>query len=191
MAKETNRDSFVFYRSFLDIIRMLDPERAKKLTLAIGDYAMQSKEPELDEVLNLLWIAVKPQLDANIRRYENGRKGGAPKGSHNNPYGRQGKPEDQLNEDQTVESESPIQHQVPTTLTAPPSKEEVTSFFKEVNLEYKAETFYNYYQGNGWMTGTSPIVNWKAVARKWVFNEREKNPNAGDPVLGIGEFRDS
>lgn len=84
------RDSFVFYRSFKEAINELN--KSDKLTLyeAISDYALDSKKPNLKGCSKALFNLIKPQIDANIRRRENGfkgkeygNKGGAPIGNKN------------------------------------------------------------------------------------------------------------
>lgn len=49
-----------------------------------------------------------------------------------------------------------------------PSLEEVISYQREAGIEVDPEAFWNYYEGNGWMRGSSPVRNWKAVMRGWV-----------------------
>ena len=82
------RDSFVFYRSFYEAVEDLDIETQWKIFKSIIEYGLDGVLPDLDGVARAVFLMAKPQLDANYRRYLNGKKGGAPKGSHNNPKGR-------------------------------------------------------------------------------------------------------
>ena len=83
---QPQRDSFVFYRSFYEVIKLLDDCNAKALLSAIGDYALDGIEPTFDDnILKAIWLTIQPQLEANRRRYENGKRGGTPKGCKNNP----------------------------------------------------------------------------------------------------------
>ena len=51
---------------------------------AITAYVFEGVEPELaTDYERLAWRLIRPQLDANLRRYINGCKGGAPKGNQN------------------------------------------------------------------------------------------------------------
>lgn len=77
------RDSFVFYRSFAESVKNLPPEEYKKVMQSILDYALDGKEPEQSGIEYTVFCLVKPQIDANNKRYENGRKGGRPKPSDN------------------------------------------------------------------------------------------------------------
>lgn len=72
------RDSFVFYRSFAEAIRCLPDAERVKVYDAICDYALEGKETEEGGVVSAMLCLVKPQIDANNKRYTNGKKGGRP-----------------------------------------------------------------------------------------------------------------
>ena len=78
-----SRDSFVFYRSFYEAIEDLDIETQWLIFKAIVEYGLDGVLPEIDGVAKAVFLMAKPQLDANYRRYANGKKGGAPKGNQN------------------------------------------------------------------------------------------------------------
>jgi len=48
-----------------------------------------------------------------------------------------------------------------------PSLEEVVSYRDQAGLTVDAKAFWDYYEGTGWMRGSQPIRNWKAVMRGW------------------------
>lgn len=78
------RDSMVLFRSMADALRKLEPLDFYCVMYMLIDYAMDDIEPEpVDATLEALWMAFKPLIDANKRRYdaqvENGKKGGRPK----------------------------------------------------------------------------------------------------------------
>lgn len=71
------RDSVVFYRSFYEAVKNLPPEEFKESMQAILDYSFDGKPPGTQgSIAHTVFILVKPQIDANIQRYENGKKGG-------------------------------------------------------------------------------------------------------------------
>ena len=72
------RDSFTFYRSFVEGIKELDAETCKKLLVALADYALDDEMPDLKGVEKALFLAWKPNIDASNRRKDNGLKGGRP-----------------------------------------------------------------------------------------------------------------
>lgn len=73
------RESFVFYRSFHEALDCLPAEEYKATMQALCAYALDREEPEVSGIARALMALMKPQIDANQRRYENGKKGGAPK----------------------------------------------------------------------------------------------------------------
>ena len=72
------RESFVFYLSFHEALKPLEPEQYKNVVTAINEYALYGTEPELTGIENSFFLLIRPQLEANNRRYENGKKGGRP-----------------------------------------------------------------------------------------------------------------
>lgn len=76
------RDSFVFYRSFIDAMKGLTDKQIASCMRALMAYALDGEEVDGDGVVRLFMALVKPQIDANNKRYENGSKGGRkPKGN--------------------------------------------------------------------------------------------------------------
>lgn len=77
------RDSFIFYKSFYDSIKELDPLDQVQIYDAIFKYQFEGEEIELNGVCKSIFTLIIPQLEANNKRYMNGLKGGAPKGNQN------------------------------------------------------------------------------------------------------------
>ena len=73
------RESILFYRSFYEVSKSLPEDEGNKFLRALLDYAFYGTEPELDGVSASFFMLIKPQIDANNRKYENGKKGGRPK----------------------------------------------------------------------------------------------------------------
>lgn len=83
------RDSFVFYRSFYDAIKDLPRDVQGEIYTAIMEYSLYGKETEnLKPIARRVFTLMKPQIDVNNKRFENGKKGGRPK-SGNEPDGNQ------------------------------------------------------------------------------------------------------
>lgn len=69
------RDSMIFYRSFYESVNGLSPVVKAELYDAIFEYGLNFKEIEFtNEISKALFTLIKPQLDANIKRFENGKK---------------------------------------------------------------------------------------------------------------------
>lgn len=79
------RESFVFYRSFFESFEDLPKKDRLVLFESVCNYALNGIEPELTGAPNAVFKLLKPQLDANIRKYENGCKGGRPKKTEEKP----------------------------------------------------------------------------------------------------------
>lgn len=72
------RDSFIFYRSFYEALNELEKEDKLQVYEAIAEYSLNQNITELKGVGKAIFTLIKPQLDANLTRYENGKKGGRP-----------------------------------------------------------------------------------------------------------------
>ena len=72
------RESFVFYRSFYEALADLSQSQQTKVLMALCEYALNEKEPELTGAPSAVFKLIRPQVDANNKKYENGKKGGRP-----------------------------------------------------------------------------------------------------------------
>ena len=74
-----NNDSVIFYRSFYDAIESITApvEKAKAYKAVIG-YGLDGLAPKEGGNIKIIYTMAKPQIDANIQRRENGKKGGRP-----------------------------------------------------------------------------------------------------------------
>jgi hypothetical protein len=73
------RDGFIFYRSFYESIKELPKEIQAEVITAIIEYGLNGLMMEdLSAFSRSILSLVKPQIDANNRRFANGKKGGRP-----------------------------------------------------------------------------------------------------------------
>lgn len=79
------RESMLIYKSFIDVSESLSDTDYRLFWDAIHKYGIYGKEvPKFENAtLNALMVLILPLMKANIRNYENGCKGGAPKGNKN------------------------------------------------------------------------------------------------------------
>lgn len=94
---DIKRNSMVFYRSFFEALQELPKESQANLYNAIFQYSFNYKDVELSGIDKTVFMLIKPQLEANRIKFENGKKGrehgkkgGAPIG--NNNAGKQNNP---------------------------------------------------------------------------------------------------
>lgn len=74
------RDSFIFYRSFYEAIKDLPRDIQGEIYTAIMEYSLYGNEAEnLKPVARSIFTLIKPQIDVNNKRFDNGCKGGRPK----------------------------------------------------------------------------------------------------------------
>lgn len=73
------KDGFIFYKSFFEAINELDNNTQLEVYQAITNYALNDELPNLNGVAKAIFSLIKPQIDANNKRYEDGCKGGRPK----------------------------------------------------------------------------------------------------------------
>jgi hypothetical protein len=89
---ENKKKSFVLYHDTLDVLDMLSDEQAGKLFKGIKNY-QTGTEPELDALLSIVFLPFKKQFIRDGVKYENtvernkenGKKGGRPKKTQDNP----------------------------------------------------------------------------------------------------------
>lgn len=80
------RDSFVFYRSFHESIKRLPVEVQTILFRAVVEYALDQVVPDFTGIpfqpfVEAIFAGIRPQLDANYKRFLNGCGGGCPPGT--------------------------------------------------------------------------------------------------------------
>lgn len=79
------RDSICFYRSFYDAIKALPKKYQAQALDAVLAYGLDGIEPtDADGVTQAIFALIRPQIDANNKRYINGKKGA----EHGNKGGR-------------------------------------------------------------------------------------------------------
>lgn len=69
------RDSFVFYRSFFEALQDVPIEERACIYDAICAYSLNDIEPKLTGMQLAIFKLIRPNIDSNKRKYENGKKG--------------------------------------------------------------------------------------------------------------------
>jgi hypothetical protein len=198
-----SRDSVIFYKSFHDAITRLPEEEQLAAYKAVFDYAFNGKE-STDGLASAILLMAKPQIDANNKRYEDGKKGaeygklgGRPKKekpegvndenpigvSDKNPIGVSEKTpnvnvnvNENVNANENVNENGNANEKIKRGRFAPPSLDEIKDYCLERNNKVDPEGFYDFYQSKGWKVGNSPMKDWKAAIRTW-----EKRDNRASP----------
>ena len=74
-----NRKSFVFYDSFYQAMSYLNDKEKIQYIDAICNYSLYGITIDMDIKIEAMFSLIKPQIDANIKKRENGKKGGRPR----------------------------------------------------------------------------------------------------------------
>ena len=75
-ARTPQHESVIFYGSFFKAMKHLDGDELRKCFDAVMNYGLYEKQSKLPDKLQSLFELIKPQIDANIKRRINSKKGG-------------------------------------------------------------------------------------------------------------------
>lgn len=188
------RAGFFFYRAIFDSVSQL--KKREKLTIyeAIFAYALDMEEPNMEgwsDTAKAIWTLAKPMIDSDLRRYENGCKGGAPRGNTNaQKEGAEKTTEKQPKNNQKQptnkqEQETRNKNRNNNTLSLSPSDEagesgaeassaerekilEIFFFRNFINPSAEVDRFYAHYEAQGWKrAGGAAITDRIALAQSW------------------------
>lgn len=196
------RESFVFYRSFYDAALFLRPKERAELILAVCEYALDGKVPDLTGPAAAVFRIAKPSLDANQQRYENGKKGGRPK-TGTKPKVDRGKTEREPTVTDTVtETETVTEAGTVTAAASPsgggsasarsvPTLQQVQEAAKLRGCPELAKSFFDYYDAAGWRDSEGkPVYNWQQKLVAWQLREGAKAGRARPSWTELAEEMD-
>lgn len=175
------RNSFTFYRSFMEGVEQIEPEVFKRLVLAMAHYALDDEDPALEGLELSLFMAWKANIDASNRRKENGLKGGRkkteaaetetepePNVTENNRTEPNVTETDSLYKDKReIEREIEKKKRNRKEKKIPPAVEDVREYCSERRNGIDAQQFCDFYESKGWKVGGQPMKDWKACVRTW------------------------
>lgn len=135
------RDSFIFYRSFYEAIKDLPKKEYEECIRAICEYGLNGKIVEVSgKMSKVAMTLILPQLEANYKRYANGRKGGRPKKTNGfenkKPNGYETKKPNKNvndNENENVNDNGGSRGKYDPTNNPKMSSNEITDILKEMN----------------------------------------------------------
>ena len=192
------RGSFIFYSSFYEALQGCPDDIRLAVYEEVMRYALYSDyEPKITGVGKSLFSLIRPQLDANIRRYENGKagakygqKGGRPtkKKPQENPKETPNKPQENpkrtpnVNVNDNVNVNESIVGKPTRTQFVKPTIEMVERYVLDHGYQMDAREFFDYYESNGWMVGKNKMRSWTAAVANWHRREREIRPRRTQTV---------
>ena len=139
------RDSFVFYSSFLKAIRAIKKRDIQaELALAIIEYGITGETAECGEMVSMAMELIKPQLEANNQKYINGLKGA----EHGIKGGRPKKEKPQENPIETPQKPQENPNITPNVNENDNVNEKEKKYIKKENLDFSSlwQEWENYMQ---------------------------------------------
>ena len=159
------RDSCIFYRSFYEAMNGLDSSVKANIYDAIFEYSLNGILIELSGLEKTIFTLIKPQLDANNKRFENGKKGGKPKQNNTETKPKRNQnvtkteANNNVNDNVNVNNNNNENNNMPTF-------EEFLTYGKEKEPSVKDTALKNKYDAwvaNDWKDGNNnKIKNWKS-----------------------------
>lgn len=141
------RDSFIFYASWMEAIKNLQRDIQGEVLTAIIEYGLYGETTDnLKPITRAMLTMVKPMIDVNNQRYENGKKGGRPRANNNqsgtkvepnkNQDVTKSKPNDNVYVNDNIDNNTEYSNEYPVCETSQPhperiNYEELINFFNE------------------------------------------------------------
>ena len=179
------RDNMIIYRSFYEAAEALPPEEYKACMSAVFKYGMDGEETELDGIAKAMFLLMKPVIDSNNTKYENGCKGGRPRKTE--PTENQTETKTKPNHNQTETEVEPYEEEEVEEedikdiyISAregftPPTRDEIEIECIQKGYALDIDLFLSTYQAQGWKLGNGQqVTDWKALLKKWNISQAEK-----------------
>ena len=185
MTNQNTRDSYIFYRSFYEAIKELPKENQLEIYNAIAEYSLNFKEVELSGLSKTIFTLIKPQLEANNKKYLNGSK---PKQkqkiSKTEAKNKQkiskteGNVNVNVNEECIMKNENVLNEELKIKnkkTFKKPTLEQVKEYNQSRGGYVDANKFYDYYNAGNWKDQSgNKVKNWK---QKFITWENKVNKN--------------
>lgn len=178
-------DSFVFYKSFMDALEYVPEEDFCDCVKSLLRYAFYGDSEPESQAAKMFMALVMPQIDANARRRENGKKGGdfgklggRPK-KEKNPTGvSENTPNVNGNDNEDTKENSPSESK--RKVFVPPTVDEVEEYCNKRRNGIDPEAFVAFYESKGWKVGNQRMKDWKAAVITWEKKKKkdEKPPDS-------------
>lgn len=212
------RDGFIFYASFYEAIEELDETDQLEVYKAICQYALTGELPQCKGAARAIMKLVQPQIDANNKRRENGKKGaevsnasapeqqevGNDAATERQPVGNLSAPvrqevstsaakekeKDKGKMEKENGKEKEREERAARTPFRRPTIEEIQEYCTERGNRVDPQTFYDFYESKGWRVGSQPMKDWRAAVRTWEKREETAPPGRSAPAKKPNRFND-
>ena len=183
-----DKNSFLMYVDWNDMIEELDDQSRGQLLLAIMRYQSGAELPEMDIGAKVAFAQIRNQFRKDEEKYSRtvanrsaaGKLGGRPKANasaekqkkqmlfeESNTKQTEAKKADNVNDNDNVLKENTLKG-VKEKRFAPPTPENVRGYCREMGYtNVDAERFVDFYAAKDWMIGKNRMKDWKAAVRNW------------------------
>ena len=180
------RKSLLLYTDNLNVLDVLTDEQAGVLFKAIRAKVMGTPLPDMDGMTRVAFCGIEAALDRDAEKYkricernaQNGRKGGRPKKTQDNPENPVGNLETQKTQtnpknptkadnDNDNDNDNDINIRAKRKRFTKPTVEEVRAYCEQRKNGIDPERFINFYEAKDWMIGKNRMKDWKAAVRTW------------------------
>ncbi|HET8838480.1 MAG TPA: DUF6291 domain-containing protein [Flavobacteriaceae bacterium] len=181
-----NRDGFIFYRSFYEGIKELPREIQGEVLTAIMEYGLNGATTEsLKPVAKAIFTLIKPQIDANNKKFENGSKGGRPSKKETEPKPNEN--QDETKQEPKPENPKPKEKEKEKVNVkekvnekrgkkksfSPPKILEVYEYMllkipETETAKKESQKFHDFYESKNWFVGKNKMANWKSAVSGWI-----------------------
>ena len=180
-----DKNSFVLYTNYYEILKDLSNEKLGELFRAILEYKTTKKQPVVSVDLLIVFKFIKNQLDVDEEKYlekcrkrsENGKKGGAPKNNQNakkqakTTKNKLNKHNDNENDNDNVNDNEFI-----------PTKDEIKNFAnQQLGKSLNVDDFFNWYDAVHWKDKDGLPINWKQKVILWVKSQKSNETITAEP----------
>ena len=209
IPQNTEKESFILYTEQKEVIDNLTDEDAGKLFKGIFEYAV-GNEPEFHNLLKLVFIPIRQQLERNAKKYSEikekrriaGAKGGKQKVANqaNANFAKQSQANQAVNvhdnvhvndNDNVYLSKDKYKENNNTNSQKEkfkkPTLEEIKKYCLERKNSINPIQFFDFYESKGWLIGKNPMKDWQAAIRTWEQNQA-KYKNAPKTQESGGNF---
>ena len=203
-----DKNSFLMYIDWNDMIEELDDQSRGQLLLAIMRYQSGAELPEMDIGAKVAFAQIRNQFRKDEEKYSRtvanrsaaGKLGGRPKANasdekqkkqmlfeESNTKQTEAKKADNVNDNDNVLKENTLKG-VKEKRFAPPTQENVRGYCREMGYtNVDAERFVDFYAAKDWMIGKNRMKDWKAAVRNWA--RQDQSPVVKKPAAKKNAFQ--
>ena len=188
-----DKKTIIIYRTWEPGIMALSDEAAGQFIKAI-----YSGEPPQDPVARVVYVIAAQTIQEDSEKYDakcernranaSGRKRTQANASERTFSHYDTDTDTDTDTDSYKESVREKEQPKRTRFVAP-TLEEVAAYSIEKGLGLDCERFVDFYSAKGWKVGSSPMKDWKAAARNWARQDRERAASAPAQLKRFSNFQ--